>query len=285
MRKLIIAVAVISTLGLNAAAYFDGGITGTTGPDGYRGTKLDLVIGSGSIAFEPSVASYSSDSWDKTLRTYGLRVAKETEVYTVGVEAGATPKANNYQNQYAGADITFSLSPTSGGHSRLAGPGSHGQSRGGDGITRVDVGVSAKYTAHKDNTTAIEKKTGQSQGSLFAGAKIFMVNLAASYTGYSYGDNEATAFVNPVPGNNFIYGANPKSSVNVKLDIPATVPMVTPFVGYTATKYKGGVDNSNTYLFGAYIDLNLVTANIAYQIFDNGNKNNSFITLGAGIKF
>jgi len=281
----------LGALSLNASAlYFDGGLTGTTGPDGYRGSKLDLVIGTDNLAFEPSMATYSSDDWDKTFRTYGLRVAKETSVYTFGVEAGMTPETDyaankSYKNQYAGADITFSLSPTSGGHSRLAGPGSHGSVGSGDGVTRIDVGASAKYTAHTNTVANTDLKTGQGQGSLYAGAKIFMVNLAASYTGYTYGDNDAQVLINPVPGHNFAYDAKPKSSVNVRLDIPSTVPMVTPFVAYTGTKYKAGVDNSNAYLFGAYVDLKMVSVNVAYQIFDDGDKNHSFVTLGAGVKF
>ncbi len=294
MKKIIGSMALVAALGLNASAlYFDGGVSGVTGPGGYRGTKLDLVIGGDSLAFEPSMASYTSDALDKTLRSYGLRVAKETEVYTLGVEAGMTPDtdygpaANNssYKNQYAGADFTLSLSPTGGGHARLAGPGSRGAARGGDGVTRIDVGVSAKYTAHTQTVASTEFKTNQGQGSLFAGAKIFMVNLSASYTGYTYGDKEGNALINPVPGHSFAYGANPKSSVNVKLDIPATVPMLTPYVSYTGTKYKGGVDNSNAYLLGAYVDLKMVSANIAYQIFNDGSGNDSFISLGAGVKF
>jgi hypothetical protein len=284
MKKLIVSLTLLGTLSLSASAYFDGGVTGTTGPDGYRGTRLNLVIGSGSLAIEPSLASYTSDALDKTYRTYGLRGAWEADKYTVGGEVGTTPEVKGYSNNYAGADITFSLTPGAGGKSRLAGPGSRGAARGGEGVTRIDVGVSIKEVMHKNTSGATDLKTNQTQASLFAGAKILMANLSASYTGYAYGTQDTPVLINPVPGHNFAYGATPKSSVNARLDLPG-YPMVTPFVAYTGAKYKDGVKDSSAYLFGAYIDLSMVTANIGYQIFDNGSKNDSFLSVGAGIKF
>jgi hypothetical protein len=288
MRKLAItAFALLAGLGLNASAfYFDGGVTGTTGPSGYRGSNLDFTLGFDSLDISPSMASYTSDLLHKTYHTYGLRVAKEETTYTYGAEAGATPEVNGYSNDYAGADITFSLMPGSGGHSRLTGPDARSYGGSGEGISRIDLGVSAKYTMHKLKTTGVDEKTNQAEGSFFAGAKIFMVNLAASYTGYSYSDKAFAPFVENVNGQNFaMYGVLPKASVNVKLDLPSQVPMVTPFVSYTGTKYNGATKNSSAYLFGAYIDLKMVTANMGWQIFDDGSKNHSYLTMGAGVKF
>jgi hypothetical protein len=151
-------------------------------------------------------------------------------------------------------------------------------------VTRIDIGAGLKHTMHTQTVTAAaDRETGQTEGSLFAGAKILMVNLSASYTGYKYGDEDA-ALLGFIPGHNFVLAAKPRSSVNVKLDLPG-YPMVTPFVSYTGAKYKDGVENSSAYLLGAYIDLSMVTANIGYQIFDNGSGRDSYITLGAGIKF
>ncbi|OGR67310.1 MAG: hypothetical protein A2081_01565 [Elusimicrobia bacterium GWC2_61_19] len=284
MKKLIVCLTMLAALSMNASAYFDGGVTGTTGPDGYRGTRLNLVIGSGNLAIEPSLASYTSDALDKTYRTYGVRGAWEADKYTVGGEVGTTPEVNGYSNKYVGADITFSLTPGAGGKSRLAGPGSRGTTRGGEGVTRIDVGASVKEIMHKNTAGATDLKTNQTQATLFAGAKILMANLSASYTGYAYGTQDTATLINPIPGLNFAYGATPKSSVNARLDLPG-YPLVTPFVSYTGTKYKGGVKDSSAYLFGAYIDLSMVTASIGYQIFDNGTNNDSFLSVGAGIKF
>lgn len=290
MKKTILAAAMVAALGLNASAlYFDGGLTGTTGPDGYRGTKLNLVIGEGDVAFEPSVTSYTSDALDKTYRTWGLRGAWESDKYTIGGEAGMTPEVNNYSNKYVGGDITISLTPTSDGKSRLAGPGSRGMARGGSGITRVDVGAALKHTMHTQEVGTTDRDTAQTAATLFAGAKVLMLNLSASYTGYSYGDEDATP-LGFVPGHNFALGAKPRSSVNARIDIPSTLPMVTPFAGYTLTKYKGGssaaeTDESSALLLGAYVDLNLVVANVTYQIFNYADETDSYVSIGAGIKF
>ena len=287
MKKIIIAVTMVAGLGLNASAlYFDGGLTGTTGPD-YSGYKLNLRVGEGDFALEPSLTTYKYDTaalGNKTYRTYGVRGAWEKEKYTVGAEAGTTPEVNGYKNMYFGGDITLSLTPTSGGKTRLAGPGSRSVSGGGQGVTRIDVGASLQQTQHTQTVGTTDNKTSQTAASLFAGAKVLMLNLSAAYTAYAYGSEDATP-QGFITGLNFAVMAQPRSSVTARLDLPSTLPMITPFAGYTKTKYKGGVDDSSALLLGAYVDLSMVVANVAYQIFDNGSSNDSFISIGAGLKF
>ncbi|MBI5743244.1 MAG: hypothetical protein HY952_01720 [Elusimicrobia bacterium] len=284
MKKLIVSLTLVAGLGLNASAlYFDGGLTGTTGKD-YSGYKLDLRVGEGDFALQPSLTSYKYDTGaKKTYRTYGLRGAWEQEAYTVGAEAGVTPEVNGYKNVYAGGDVTLSLTPTSGGKSRLAGPGARSVSGGGKGVTRVDVGASLRQTQHTNTAGTTDLKTSQTAASLFAGAKVLMLNLSASYTGYAYGSEDATP-QGFVPGLDFAVIAKPRSSVTARVDIPSTIPMVTPFAAYTTTKYKGAKDSSAVTL-GGYVDLNMLVANVAYQIFDNGTTNHSFVSIGAGVKF
>lgn len=281
----------VAVLGLNAAAYFDGSLSGTSGPHGYKGMNLNLVIGTGNLAIEPSLATYKSDDTDlgtsagKTFRTYAVRAAMEQDKFTVAGFAGTTPKVDKYSNIFAGGDITVSLTPGSGGHSRLAGPGSRGGASGGQGLTRIDVGVGLKHTIHtRAQTVGSDKDSGQTEGSLFAGAKILMLNLSASYTGYKYGDDDVKTPQGFVPGLNFASYSRPKSSVNVKMDLPGQ-PLVTPFVAYTKTKYKDGIDSTAAYLLGAYLDFSMVRANVGYQIFNNGSANDSFLSIGAGMKF
>ena len=246
--------------------------------------NLNLVIGSGNLAIEPSLVTYTSDALDKTFRTYALRGAWEAEKYTLGAEAGTTPEVNGYSNKFFGGDITVSLTPGEGGKSRLAGPGSRGAARGGKGVTRIDVGAGLKQTLHTRTAAGIaDRDTSQTEASLFAGAKILMVNLSAAYSNYMYGSEKTTPQMF-VTGYNFVLADFPKSSVNVKLDLPGQ-PMVTPFVSYTATRYKFGAKDSSAYLFGAYIDLSMVTANVGYQIFNRDSRKDNFLSVGAGIKF
>ncbi|HBA60203.1 MAG TPA: hypothetical protein DCZ92_05205 [Elusimicrobia bacterium] len=290
MKKLIAVITILAAVSGSASAYFKGDVTKITGPDGYSGIKLDAVIGSDTFAIEPILETYTSDgaTYDgKTLRTYSLRGSMDAEKYTVAALAGITPEVNNYSNRFVGGDITFTLTPGGGGHSRLAGPGSRAGSGGGKGVSRVDVGVGGKYTMHTQaQTVGADKETGQGEGSIFAGAKVLMVNISGSYTGYSYGDQDAVTF-GLVPGHTFATNTLPKSSVNVKLDLPGQ-PLVTPFVSYTATKYKAyagqAVSDSTALLLGAYIDFDMVKANVGYQVFDQDGKD-SYISLGVGISF
>lgn len=286
MKKLIVSVTLLAGLGLNASAlYFDGGLTGTTGPD-YSGYKLNLRVGEGDFALEPSLTTYKYDTTalkNKTYRTYGLRGAWEKESYTVGAEAGTTPEVNGYKNVYAGGDITFSLTPNSGGKTRLAGPGARSVSGGGQGVARIDVGASLRQTQHTNTAGTTDLKTSQTAGSLFAGAKVLMLNLSASYTGYAYGSEDAVP-QGFIPGIDFAVLAKPRSSVTARVDIPSTIPMITPFAAYTTTKYKGAKDSSAVTL-GGYIDLNMLVANVAWQMFDQGSSNDSFVSIGAGLKF
>ncbi len=286
MKRLIASFTLLAAFAMSASAqmYFDGSFGATSGPGGYRGTKLDLTIGSGNLAIEPSMATYSSNALDKTFRTYGVRGAWEADLYTLGAEAGTTPKVNNYSNNYVGADITFSLTPGSGGKSRLTGPAAHGATRGGAGVTRLDVGASVKQTIHTQVVASSDRKTSQTQASLFAGAKVLMANISASYTGYTYGDENSPTDLTQVPGLNFYYNAFPKASFNARVDLPAFL-IVTPFVSYTGTSYKHGVKDSSAYLLGAYVDLTMITANVGWQLFDNGTTRDSFLSIGAGLKF
>lgn len=275
--------AVLTMFGSLANAYFDGGASVTTGPDGYRGTDIYLIIGGNNLWIKPSLSSYTSDILDETYKTYKVRGGFEADVYTLAGEAGTTPEINGYSNKFFGGDITLSLTPGEGGKSRLAGPGARAGSRGGQGVTRIDVGAGLKHSIHTLDTAGIEKETGQTEYSLFAGAKILSSHLGASFTGYSYGDENALPLI-VIPGHNFILYGYPKSSVNARLDLTG-YPMVTPFVSYTTTKYKNNTAGSSAYLFGAYIDLNMIEANVGYQIFDGGSGKDNFISIGAGVKF
>jgi hypothetical protein len=218
-------------------------------------------------------------------------VGKDAPLFTVAGEAGMTPATEygtgaDYSSVFFGGDITFSLTPSGSGKGRLAGPNSRITSAGGEGITQVDVGAGLKHTLHKQETALTESKTGQTEVSVFAGAKVMMLRLGGSWTGYKYGDDDAFTRVNTINGQALaLIGALPKSSVNVRLDIPATIPMVTPFASYTRTQFKGNTDDASAYGFGAYIDLNMVGANVAYQILDDGSSKDSYVSISAGLKF
>lgn len=274
-----------------ASAWIDGGAGQTTGPNGYKKTDINLSVGSGDMWFRGALMRQDNDSLVDPYNTYSLRIGKDAEFYTLAVEGGMTPATEysagvDYSNVSVGADITFSLTPSAGGKGRLAGPNAKVASGGGDGITRIDVGGGIKQTAHKAENATSEAKMDQTEYSVFAGAKILMARLGASWTGYDY-DSKTNPIANvmSIPGQALsIIGVLPKSSVNVRLDLPG-YPMVTPFASYTTTKFNGTIQDLDAYGVGAYIDLNMVGANVQYQILDDGSHRNSYVSLTAGINF
>lgn len=282
----------VAVLGSGASAWFDGGLGMTTGPDGYSRTDAYLTMGGDSMWIKPALLRQDSDNLNNAFNTYSLRVGKDSSVYTVAGEVGMTPATEyspgvDYSSVFFGGDITFSLNPSGSGKDRLAGPNSRASSGGGGGITRVDVGAGIKRTTHKVESATSDLDAAQTAFSVFAGAKIAMANLSATWTGFSYDDKSNPIFnVAPITGQSLaIIGLPAKSSVNVRLDIPSTLPMVAPYASYTTTKYNANVDDTKAYGFGAYIDLNMVGANAMYQILDDGNTKESYISLNAGLKF
>jgi len=291
MKKLIFAAALVAALGSGASAWFDGGLGMTTGPDGYSRTDAYLTVGGDSMWIKPALLRQDADGLTNPLNTYSVRVGKDAPLFTVAGEAGMTPATEystgvDYSNMFFGGDITFSLTPSGSGKGRLAGPNSRITSGGGNGITQVDLGAGLKHTTHKAETAIGDYETGQTEFSVFAGAKVLMLRLGGSWTGYKYGDDDVFTRVNTINGQALaLIGALPKSSVNLRVDVPATIPMVTPFASYTRTAFKGNTDSASAYGFGGYVDLNMVGVNVAYQILDDGNDTDSYLSLSAGLKF
>lgn len=287
MKKTILAVLMLVSVGA-AEAYFDGGINYTSGKDGYSGQDIYLMIGFDNMWIKPEYSSIKSDNTE-TYKKYSGRVGFEKDLYTFSVLAGLTPEAGatgaKYENKFAGADITFSLNPTSGSKKRMAGPNSGYGSRSGEGVTQIDLGAGAVYTGHTYN----DNEVGQLDASFFAAAKILMAQLSASYTVSSYDKtlNGALAGLQRDSGLNYYYTGFPKTSVNVKVNLLG-MPMVTPFVMYnkTAFKFPAGLDDLNTYGAGAYIDLNMVAATVSYQTYKyTGLDRQNYLSVSAGVRF
>lgn len=291
MLKIIFSLLVVAGVVGNASAWFDGGLGMTSGPDGYSRTDAYLTVGGDSMWIKPALLRQDADGLANALNTYSVRVGKDAPLFTVAGEAGMTPATEyspgvDYSNMFFGGDIVFSLTPAGSGKGRLAGPNSRITSGGGNGITQVDVGAGLKHTLHKAETATSESEAGQTEFSVFAGAKVLMLRLGGSWTGYKYGDEDVFTRVNTINGQALaLIGALPKSSVNLRVDVPATIPMVTPFASYTRTEFKGNTDSASAYGFGAYVDLNMVGANVAYQILDDGSSKDSYVSISAGLKF
>lgn len=292
MKKLFALLTMLLSLSVNANALYISGSAGTvSGEDDYKGTNVNVLLGLDNLAIEPSWKHYTAKDIED-YDTYALRIARETNVYTLGVYGGMTPDVDEawgkYSNQFVGADFTISLNPVGDTHSRLVGPGNRGIAVGGDGITRIDVGAGIKYAKHKTEVAGMpDLETAQTEYQIFAGAKILMINLSAGYTYYDYGDKDSvtSGFVNGV--NYALLGVRPDNAFNVKMDIPF-FPIVTPYIGYSKVNYDvpaGNPDHSNNYEFGAYLDFAMLTANVSYQVREMAGHNDGFLSAGVGLKF
>lgn len=289
MKKIILAIFV--SVSINAAAYFDGGFNYTNGDDGYKGQDAYVKIGSGGFWIKPEFSSYKADGI-KSYKKYSARVGFEKDLYTFSALAGMTPEVDNgiagkYENKFAGADITFSLNPTSSGKKRMAGPNSGYGSHSASGVTQIDLGAGLNYTAHTSNS----KDMAQIDASVFGAVKILMAQFSASYTASSYDKKVTLANAGGLAMNERLAGMNsyvigyPKSNFNLKMDLVG-YPMVTPFVSYNKVKFKLSlVDDLNVYGLGAYIDLNMVGATVAWQTYKAGSDKSDFLSVSAGIRF
>lgn len=296
MKKILAVAVLLSAFSVNANAFsFTGNASAVNGDDEYVGTNLNVGLAFDSISIEPSWKHYQweDDSFTpkETLKfdTYSLRLAKNTAFYSLGVMAGMTPEASiiNYSNQFVGADFTVTLSPTGSKYSRLAGPSAHGSVGSGEGLTRLDLGVAAKYYKHEMDSPILGKnrKTGQTEYQAFAGASVLMLHVVASYTGYQYDDRDlGSTTIGFTEGLNHAISNFPESSMHVKVDVPF-VPMLTPFFGYTKTNYKYGAPHSNNYELGAYMDFNMIKANVSYQLVKSNGHHDGYITAGVGLSF
>ncbi|MEF3280683.1 MAG: hypothetical protein K6357_06945 [Elusimicrobiota bacterium] len=267
-------------------AYFDGGINYVTGKDGYNGQDLYLTIGGDNWWVKPGYSSWDRDSIDEKFSVFGAKIGFEKETYTLSFGASTTPEKNYYKNVSVSGDITFSLNPTSSSRKRIAGPNSGPASKSASGVTQIDIGGQVNLTAH--TYTDSDKDLKELDISLFAGAKVFMVNLSANYTFSSYDDNDLSKQKAPgtlrLYGMSSYFGSFTKSNFNFKIDIPGS-PFVTPFVSYNRVKFTDDTDDLDVYGIGGYIDLNMVRATVKYETYKNGDKRSNFISVAAGLSF
>lgn len=292
MKKMVLF-GLLFMLVANAAAYFDGGVSATTGENGYSGGNVFLIAGSDNMWIKPALDYYKTDDTNGTYKTYSLRGGYDKELYSIAGGFGSTPEMNGYKNAYVESDITFTLTPGGSRKGRLAGPqSSHGAS-GGKGLARIDIGGAAKYSMHKSKYNSAgalikSKSINQTDLSVFAGASFLSSRLSAVYTASSYDKtlnavNRAPQAVNMAGLTSIVQGF-PATSVNIRLDW-SNMPFVAPYISYTKTKFKLSQPDSKSYCFGANIDLTMLDVTASYEIYDNGIDKDNYISLAAGIKF
>lgn len=298
-----------ATIPTAAVAGVSLGADQTFGSDNYRGTRAKVSLDlSDSVYVEPSFSTYRSDLSSGSYNTFGLRGGYETGPFALGVEAGFQPKTNGYQKTYAGADVTFSLTPGGNAHGRkMAGPSSEGSQTFGSGLAGVDIGGALMHTRHTDDfsaagltgasrrraaaTARASKLTiGQTDLSAFAGLRFLITELSAEVTKSVYDKNldavgvrEAQALA--LSGFGATIQGFPDTSVNFKLKWK-TLPLIKPYLSYARTKFKLGSEPSDAYEVGGTVGLQMLSVKAAYQRYtQKGFADQNFFSVGAGLNF
>ncbi|MDD4003646.1 MAG: hypothetical protein PHW69_00395 [Elusimicrobiaceae bacterium] len=291
MKKLIAFVSLLA-LPAGAFAYFNGGASAVTGSDDYQSYRFFGELGTGGgLSLRPTIDTFKDKYVSDTMLNYGLRAGLDKDTYGVGLKGSLVPEKNGYERTGLAADVTFSLTPSNSDSGRLAGPRSGGAgAKSAKGVTRIDVGGSLSYYRHKFSGTGVSYENNETDMSLFAGAQILGTVLSGTYLknlGYSKDiDAACQPYMDEEPGLMTFERGYIDQSWNVRLDW-GMLPVVTPYLSYTYTKYKNTFDSSKTYLLGASTSLNMVNIYANYQIFDPGSSgdNRTAMSLGAGLAF
>lgn len=292
MKKLS-ALAILLALPACSFAYFNGGASAVTGSDEYQSYRFFGELGTESgLSLRPTIDTAKNKYMSDTMYEYGVRVGMDKTTYGYGVRGILVPEKNGYKRVGGAADFTVSLTPSNSDGGRLAGPRSGGSgAKSAKGVTRIDVGASLAYYQHKFSDTGLGAyDNNETDMSVFAGAQILGTVLSGTYMknlGYSKTINPAfQPAMNELPGLMTFESGYLDQSWNVRLDW-GMIPVVTPYFSYTYAKYKNTIDNSKTYLVGAWTSLNMINVYANYQVFDPGasGSNRTAMSLGAGLNF
>ncbi|MBI4051034.1 MAG: hypothetical protein HY400_00860, partial [Elusimicrobia bacterium] len=286
-----------------AKAYFNTGLSQTMGTNNYKGTYGYADVG-GEFHVKPSLSVYRSDTSNGTYKTFAARLAKDTSLWGWGITLGASPKVNDYRNSFFGADVTFSFTPTGSGPARrLGGPQSGGAPRG-EGLARVDMGGGVLHTIHTDDIQSgsnsgkgsfsrrsAAARIGQTDLQIFAGISFMDTLLSGQITKSNYNKDLAALSARvaqriELAGVAAIIQGFPDTSYNLRIEWPM-LPLVSPFLSHTFTKFELGAPSSKDYSAGAAIGLDMLELTVSYERYvpGGGESNLNYYSVGAALRF
>ena len=304
----LVVLAAAAALAAPASAAVSIGAEQTFGTLNYRGTKANASLDlTDSIYVAPTFSTYRTDQSSGSLYQGGLRLGYEEGPLSLGVSGAFVPKADGYSQNSVGADLTVSLSP---GHSkhghRMAGPASEGNETFGYGLAGIDIGGSVNHITHKDDyaaqgtsgqalreqggTFAKPFTVGETDLTVFAGAKFLITELSASLSQSIYdkrlegnGLRESPYLV--LGEYSAIESGYPDSNYNLKAKWKM-LPFVTPYVSFTHTNFKLGSSPSNALEIGGNVGLDMLNVKGAYGHYSqNGFSSRDYFTLAASLNF
>ena len=296
MRTAAVATVALLWAGQASAFWLNAGAKETTGNHDYNGINASGQVGLGDFSIKPMFNSYHSNVSSGTFNTYSLRAGYDTKLFGLGVTGGVTPSVNGYNNQFAGADVALSLTPTGeGARERIGGREQAGGPAQGAGLARIDVGASAMYTNHRDHLGSGNQmlgsaaRLGQTDLTGSAGVSILKNLISVDITKSLYdhkpdGLNMRAPRVENIIGLSQVVQGFPNTSTNVKL-LMSVLPLIKPFVDYAHTTFEAGAANSNAYSAGVAVQMQMLELSAAYERYvQTGQTDRNYYTLGASLR-
>ncbi|HBT61781.1 MAG TPA: hypothetical protein DEB40_08570 [Elusimicrobia bacterium] len=282
--------------GQAAAFWLNAGAKETTGNRNYNGVNVSGQVGLGDFSVKPMFATFHSDLSSGTFNSYSLRVGHDTKLLGLGVTGGVTPSVNGYSNQFVGADLALSITPTGqGARARIGGREQASGPAQGAGLARIDLGASAMFTNHRDHfgpagqALGSVARLGQTDLTGSAGVSILKNLLSVDVTKSFYdhkpeGLNMRAPRVQNIIGLSQVVQGFPNTSANVKL-VMSVLPLIKPFVNYTRTTFEAGESNSNAYSAGVSVELEILELSAAYERYvQAGQTDRNYFSLGASLR-
>ena len=289
LRTAAVATVALLWAGQASAFWLNAGVKETTGNNDYNGVNASGQVGLGDFSIKPMFNSYHSDLSSGAFNSYSLRAGYDTKLFGLGVTGGATPSVNGYNNQFAGADVALSITPTGeGARERIGGREQAGGPAQGAGLARIDLGASAMYTHHRDHFGFAN--LGQTDLTGSAGVSILKNLLSVDVTKSLYDHNPdgpkmRAPRVENIIGLSQVVQGFPDASANVKL-LMSVLPLIKPFVDYTHTTFADGKANSSAYSAGVSAEMDILELSAAYERYvQAGQTDHNYFSLGASLRF
>ncbi|HBL18711.1 MAG TPA: hypothetical protein DD417_18605 [Elusimicrobia bacterium] len=300
MRKLfLVPVALVAMSSQALAVGFNAGVHQTFGSQDYKGTNIYAALGLGGFSFSPEYRRYMVDGVSGPHQAYSGRLAYDMRYFGLGVSGGSTVKKHGYSARFAGADLSFTLSPL--GDTGIRRIGGIGRSAApvGKGVARVDFGAGALLTRHEqevnvDAPAAAASDLTQTEYNGFIGASVLKVLVSGRWAKYRYSKTitDMPAYPasrwQPIAGHLSYAGDYPDNSFNLRVEAPV-FPMVAPFASYTRTRYMELTPGSrpgatSATAVGLSVGLEMVEVSASYQHVATSGHSENFTGVGASLR-
>lgn len=290
-------------------------VTFSSGSNGYRSTNASVRLGS-SFYIQPSYRSYSSNSVSEDFKAYSARAGYDGLYWGLALEGGVTPKKNDYENSYTGADMWFEFPILGAGETS-----SNNQ-------LLMEIGGGIMGTKHTDYLQALTIANGGGGGgnggsghqgirsmrrgeddepTIRPGAaiNIFQTDITGSL-GFSFfslwsidGEYSKSVYdkdlvaisardlqLDGFEGVNSPVRGYRKSALTSRLSL-LFIPYITPFISHSSISFELDDPTATSLTVGGSVNLKPFRFDVAFETYDSGGASGKThtTTFGGSIRF